>query len=268
MGKGESPIPVAPENIESTLQELEKMWASKLCIGKEAESRARDSLMHYKTILGEDFFPWDTWAEFREAMDETVDNMSFDKYMSGIFEPGKCGIGCSIPIPVNTFHFQEQPTENGNLDFRWSSAMAIGWIEEDLKWFYDRLFGGDFEGARLWYPFPAYHAANARAEVLKADTTEKGARFRRVWEGKPDPNVQAIEPTFEQRLELALPQREGVAESESDLKENIGIGGLLLPIKLKEVFNAVSDVVPGFGSFFEKRMHIMLNQSLIGDIDD
>jgi hypothetical protein len=241
-----------------------KMWTQKLSVGKESEFNTRRSLLHYKNLLGDEYFPWDSWEEFHEAMDNVKDEFDFDAYMKGLFEPGNCGIGCNNPLPVNTFFYQEG-AESSEADFRWSSAMAVGWIEEDLKWFYDRLFGGDFAGARRWYPFPAYHALNARVEVLKADKTEKGARFRKVWEGQPDSSTQ---PTLEQRLELALPERESSKETEPDMKPRNGIGGVLFPIKLKEVFEAVSDVVPGFGNFFEQRMHMMLNQSFIGEMVD
>lgn len=99
-------------------------------------------------------------------MNDIKDELDFDKYMKTLFEPGKCGIGCNIPLSVYTFFFPEG-CERGKLDFYWTSAIAVAWIEEDLKWFYDRLFSGDFEGARQWYAFPAYHAFNAKVEALK-----------------------------------------------------------------------------------------------------
>ena len=255
--------PLLPEDVEQKVDEIEKMWATKLCIAKESEFSARRTLLLYKDLLGDEIFPWDSWEEFREAMNDIKDQFDFDAYLEKLFEPGKCGIGCNNPISVNTFFFQD--VTNDGIKFRWTSAMAIIWIEEDIKWFYDRLFGGDFEGARKWYAYPAYHALNARVESLKSDQTEKGARFRKLWGGQSDSSTQ---PTLVERLELALPEMENSKETDSDMKPGGGIGGLLFPIKLKEVFEAVSDVVPGFGKFFERRMHIMLNQSLIGEMVD
>jgi hypothetical protein len=68
-------------------------------------------------------------------------------------------------------------------------------------------------------------------------------------------------------IELALP--EGKLKSNRLRYEGWKwCRGILFPIKLKEVFEAISDVVPGFSKFFKQRMQIMLSQNLIREIVD
>jgi hypothetical protein len=200
------------------------------------------------------------WEEFREAMDDVKDEFDIDTYMEKLFDPGRCGIGCSIPLLINTFFFKEV-TDCNKTDLHWSSAMTVGWIEEDLEWFYDRLFRGDFEGARRWYAFPAYKALDAKVENLKSDKTSKGVRFRKIWQGFVEPSKK------ETLVELSLPERENSCDTPlKGPKDDTSRGGMFFPLKLKEVFESVSDIVPGFGNFFEQRLRTMLNQSLIGEM--
>jgi hypothetical protein len=249
-----------PELVEELLRRTELTRTKQLRFTKSAEVSTRSSLLQYKRILGDEYFPWDSWEEFHEAMEYIEDEFDFNAYMEKLFEPGKCGIGCNMPLFINTFSF-EDGTNPGQLGVHWSSAMTVGWIEEDLKCFYDRLFGGDFEGARMWYPFPAYCALNARVEKLKSDNTPRGARFRKIWDG-------AVDPSNEETLAaISLPERENSSDTTLDgPRDRTGVGGILFPLKLKEIFESVSDVVPGFGNFFEQRLRTMLNQSLIGDM--
>ena len=247
-------------DVEEFLRETEVSWVKKLRFDRSVEDSTQKALLHYKQILGDEYFPWDTWEEFREAIEYGEEEFDFNTYMEKLFEPGKCGIGCTIPLVINTFCFKDGG-DFEKLDFQWSSAVAIGWIEEDLKWFYDRLFGGDFEGARKWYPFPAYCALNARVERLKSDKTSKGARFRKIWGASTDPKDR------ETVAEISLPEREASQDQTSDGPAGEpGLGGIIFPLKLKELFESVSDVVPGFGNFFEQRLRTMLNQSLIGEL--
>ena len=61
---------------------------------------------------------------------------------------------CNNPAHSN-FHFIKWLTTR-NL---WSGfpAMVAGWIEEDLEWYYRRLFTVDLQKARAYYGFHAYY---------------------------------------------------------------------------------------------------------------
>jgi hypothetical protein len=257
LATGES---LEPEQVEWFIQKLEMNTIKKLALEKSSEHDTRRSLMRLKKIYGDDYFPWDSWVDFREAMEDTRNEFDFNAYIEKLFEPGNCGIGCQIPLFINTFSFNNGK-DSAELDFHWSSALTGGWIEEDVKLFYDRLFGGDFEGARKWYPFPAYFTLSARLEKLQSDQTPKGVRYRKLWGEGDDSNER------ETLMEISLPERESSGDMALEgPKDGIAQGGLLFPLRLKEVFESISDVVPGFGNFFEQRLRTVLNQSLVGDM--
>jgi hypothetical protein len=202
-------------------------------------------------------------------MEELGDEIDFEKTIGTMFEPGNCGLGCSIPLFVNTFYFP-QKVDVQDADFKWSSALTPGWIEEDIEWFYLRVFSGDLTGARQWYEFPAFQVLGQKFENLTADKGRKGKRFRKYFVRQPEAN---IDKAF---IEIPLPEKESSkktlpeAEKEGDKGDDDEVEEedevpQLPQLILKDIFDIMSDVVPGLGKVFEQRMHRMLNQSLASE---
>lgn len=250
-----SGLAVPPEQMEEIHRLAEFDGVKKMSIYKESEVAARTSIDDMKLLFGDENFPWDSWIEFKEAMEEIKEVFDHGAYMKRLFEPGHSGIGCQLPVFVYTFYFGES---NEDSNFHWSSATATGWLEEDIGWYYERFFSGDFIGSRRWYPFPAYQTLEKKILELGEDQTAKGKRFRKYFWPKRDEEGKL--------LQIEPPAIEDNDEVESiDFKE---MGPLAGDFIMKDVFESLSDLVPGLGKVFERRLHSMLNQSLIRDLED
>ncbi|OBT83698.1 hypothetical protein VE02_07572 [Pseudogymnoascus sp. 03VT05] len=244
-----------PEQMEEIHRLAELNEVKKMSVCKESEVVSRTSIDDMKLVFGEENFPWDSWIEFREAMEEIKEIFNHREYMKRLFEPGHSGIGCQIPVFVYTFYFGES---NEDSSFHWSSATATGWLEEDLGWYYERFFAGDFIRARRWYPFPAYQTLEKKVHELGEDQNAKGKRFRKYFWPKRDEEGKLFE--------IEPPAIKGNNEVGSiDFKEMGPFGGGFI---VKDIFESLSDLVPGLGKLFERRLDAMLNQSLIRDPED
>jgi len=225
-----------------------------LSVWDDVDFDPQRSLNQLKRTFGEEHLPWESWTEFREHMEEIKDEWDYDAYMKKMFKPGDCGIGCKIPVFVYTFCFNEDGLVEDSDDktFHWSCAKTIGWLEEDIEWLYDRFFGGDFSRARRWYTFIAYDVLSAKIDGLKADNTEKGRRYRKYFSGH-----------MENGLAVPLPEKKKVKRDQTDDDEAEDDDDPKLPtLIMKDVFESMSDLVPGLGKIFEQRLHTMLNSSL------
>ncbi|PVH72339.1 hypothetical protein DL98DRAFT_610936 [Cadophora sp. DSE1049] len=253
-----SGLAVPPEQVEDLHRLSEKAGIKDTCIWEHSDQSARDSIERMKVVLGDESFPWDSWAEFKEAMEDIKDDFDLEKYMNHMFEPGNCGSGCKIPLFVHTFSFDDSNELN---DFHWSSATTTGWLEEDLVWYYERFFNGSFEGARCWYEFPAYKALGAKMDMLKQDKTAKGKRFRRYFGSRTDKQGKM--------LESGLPDKNGEDVFEKDgMKFDDELKPMVTGLIMKDIFESMSDLVPGLGRVFEQRMHTMFSQSMIENLMD
>lgn len=255
-----SGLAVPPEQMEELHRLAELDGAKKMSIQEESEisSSSRDSIVTMKRIFGDETFPWDSWTEFRETMEEVKEEFDHGAYMKSMFEPGNSGIGCQLPVCVYTFYFGES---NEDSSFHWSSATATGWLEEDLDWYYERFFGGVFIGARRWYKFSAYQTLDKKMHELSEDQTAKGKRFRKYFSPGRDEAGQLLE------IELPdIQDKDGLRSN--DLKLDKEMRPFMRGLIMKDVFNSLSDLVPGLGKVFQQRLHTMLNRSLIGDPED
>lgn len=250
-----SGLPIPPQQIEETHRLSENAIVKALSVPKETKLEEQKHISRLQAILGDEIFPWDSFIEFQEAMEEIKEIFDQKAYVKSFSESGKFGIGCQIPLFVHTFTFFDNDEE----DLHWSSARTVGWIEEDLGWFYERFFESSFEGARRWYEFPAYHAINKKLVELKSDKSSKGDRFRKYFgeeEGKG--KVQEISSLKKKS------NNSSVAVIEFDDKTKSLVPGLIM----KDVFNTMSDVVPGLGKVFEERFHRMMSQSMISEVNE
>jgi hypothetical protein len=224
-----------------------------LSVWNDTDLDPQRSLNQLKRTFGEAYFPWENWIEFLEDMEEIKDEWDYNAYMKMMFKPGACGIGCKIPVFVYTFCFNEDGLDGDSDDkrFHWSCSNTIGWLEEDIEWLYDRFFGGDFSEVRRWYSFTAYDVLSAKMDGLKADNTKKGRRYRKYFSG-----------LTEDVPEVPLPEKKKVKKGQTD-DEGEDDDDLKLPtLIMKDVFESMSDLVPGLGKIFEQRLHTMLNSSL------
>ena len=172
---------------------------------------------------------------------------------------GDTGVGSQIPLPVQTFCFDEKAVDD-QLSFRWSSAITVGWIEEDIDWYYQRFFDNQLEGARQWYEFPKYSQFSKRMEELRSDKTEVGARHRKFFGYLGEtPKVDA--PATAVRTYVP-PHRSSFDVMSDILDDEISTPQSMLVTK--EFFKAMSDLVPGMGQVFEHRLYKMLQQSAMG----
>lgn len=250
-----SGLAVPPEQIEELHLLSEKAALKDTCIFENSRAMVQESVDRMKIVLGDEGFPWDTWAEFKEAMEEIKEVFDHEEYMKRLFEPGNCGAGARIPLFIYTFHFGGR--KEGN-DFHWSSATTTGWLEEDLEWYYERFFGGSFDGARRWYEFPAYFSLGLRMEKLQQDQTAKGKRFRKYFGEGVDKQGKI--------LDIELPKKGKDVFERDGMKFGDDMKPMVPGLILKDVFESMSDLVPGLGKVFEQRLHTMLNQSLIEDL--
>ncbi|KAH7388926.1 hypothetical protein BKA64DRAFT_679367 [Cadophora sp. MPI-SDFR-AT-0126] len=253
-----SGLPVPPEQVEDLHGLSEKAGIKDTCIWEHSDQSARDSIERMKGVLGDETFPWDSWAEFKEAMEEMKDDFDLEKYMNHMFEPGNCGSGCKIPLFVHTFRFDDSDEPNG---FHWSSATTTGWLEEDLVWYYERFFNGSFEGARCWYEFPAYKALSVKMDKLNQDKTAKGRRFRRYFGSRTDKQGKILDSNSPDKDSEDVFEKDGI-RFDDEMKPMIT--GLIF----KDIFESMSDLVPGLGEVFEQRMHTMFSQSMIENLMD
>ncbi|KAL2066085.1 hypothetical protein VTL71DRAFT_2156 [Oculimacula yallundae] len=255
-----SGLAVPPEQIEELHCLAEKAGTNDTCVWEISRNRAEDAIMRMKGILGDEVFPWDSWTEFKEAMEEIKDVFNIHEYTKRMFEPGHCGIGCQIPLFVHTFHFGERDKPN---DFHWSSSTTVGWLEEDLAWYYERAFGGAFEGERRWYDFPAYKSLSLKMHKLQQDKTAKGKRFRKYFGSGLDKKGKPLE------IELPDKDKDGKHVFVKDGVEYTDeMKPMVTGLIMKDIFDSMSDLVPGLGKVFEMRMHTMFEQSLIEDLLD
>jgi hypothetical protein len=89
---------------------------------------------------------------------------------------------------------------------------------------------------------------------VKADNTKKGRRYRKYFSGYT-----------EDVLEVPLPEKKKVRKDQTDDEEGEDDDDPKLPtLIMKDVFESMSDLVPGLGKIFEQRLHTMLNSSLFG----
>ncbi|OBT69193.1 hypothetical protein VE03_01933 [Pseudogymnoascus sp. 23342-1-I1] len=255
-----SGLAVPPEQMEEVHRLAELGAAKKMSIHKESEisATAKDSVENMKRMFGEETFPWDSWVEFRETMEEVKEEFDHRAHMKRMFEPGNSGIGCQIPVSVYTLYFGEG---NEDSSFHWSSAAGTGWLEEDLEWYYERFFGGDFKGARRWYLFPAYNTLGKKMDELNEDQTAKGRRFRKYFLPKRDEAGKVLEiepPDVEDQYEIGS----NSVKLEKELRPMVG--GLVM----KDFYDSISDLVPGLGKIFEQRLHAMLNETMMGAMEE
>ena len=201
-----------------------------------------------------DIFP-PTWAELQEGLAalEEANDPTWDKWMKTLFADQ--GLGCNIPLYTHTFYYKSS-TKPDSVDFTWSSAVDVGWIEESTEWFYRRFFKNDFTDARMWYPFPAY----ADLSALKWTKTQRAARRARrklkQSEKAAKNHPGSIVLDFSSK---GKPGEENGAESVEDDLEKI--------LQLRNFLDDLEDSAPGAGKLFRDRMSQFLNQSLLGDED-
>ncbi|KFY45652.1 hypothetical protein V494_00850 [Pseudogymnoascus sp. VKM F-4513 (FW-928)] len=249
-----SGLAVPPEQMEELHRLAEVDGANKMSICDDSEGELRTSVERMKRNFGEEVFPWDSWAEFKEAMELVKEEFYHRTYMDKLYELGNNGIGCQHQVFVYTFHFGEN-NEDEDSSFYWSSATATGWLEEDIGWYYERFFEGDFIGARRWYRFAAYQPLDKKILQLSEDPTAKGKRFRKYFSLEKDKEGKL--------LEIELPNIEGKVELRSEHMGPLGGGAVM-----KDIFDSMSDLVPGLGRILEERVHSMLSESLIGGPED
>ncbi|KAK0130235.1 hypothetical protein ONS96_000758 [Cadophora gregata f. sp. sojae] len=253
-----SGLAVPPEQIEHLHRLSENSGVKDTSIWQYSTQSGQDSIERWKGILGDETFPWDSWGQFKEAMDDIKDDFDLEAYMKHMFEPGNCGTGCKVPLFVHTFSFG---ASNEPKDFHWSSSTTTGWLEEDLVWYYERFFDGNFEGARFWYEFPAYKALGLKMDKLRQDKTAKGKRFRKYFGSSANKQDKALEPELSNKDAEASFEVNGVPLD--DVLKPV-VPGLIM----KDLFDSMSDLVPGLGKVFEQRLHTMLSQSMIENLMD
>ena len=139
---------IQKEDVEERIKKFETDKANTLEATEEDALTPED----VKKLMGEEAFPWDSWGEFSEYLAETRDVWDHEAHLEKFYEPGNRGVGCRIPVLVQTFLFDQQAETDFN--FRWSSAIGVGWTEEDIKIVYRRIFSGSGAGTRRWYTFP------------------------------------------------------------------------------------------------------------------
>lgn len=267
---------IMPGDVEGQLKKFKNAKAKEMATKEENTFTPEDA----KYILGEETFPWDTWEEFRDFMEEIKDEFDYEAHMQKFYDPENRGVGCRIPLQVQTFSFEEDDEPDKN--FRWSSAIGVGWIEEDIKLIYRRMFSGSMTGARRWYSFPAFQTLMPRIQELTTDKSSKGQRFRRIY-GKRlelggeqvDTDALTEEPSpakEDEKSEIAMfkiTTRKGKQLKSRaptiKLKEN-ELWDPLLPIN--DVLDSLSDVVPGMGDIFKHRMKSIMMQDLVSEMPE
>jgi len=144
----------------------------------------------------------------------------------------------------------------------------MGWIEEDIEWFYQRFFSDDFHVSRQWYSFPIYQASAEDFAKMPTDKSPKAKRFRRVFA----PLLKrGIGTDDEESKEVAKSLEEDQLEDEKNgTKKSKGSGILgddvddeYRPILImKEMIGALSDYVPEATKYLEFRMHTIMMESI------
>jgi hypothetical protein len=267
---------VLREEVENRFRELEIALRIKNLVGPE-NPRTMFTIDEARRLIGDDLVPWDSWLEFREAMDEIKDEFDYDAEMKKYYDDDNCGMVARIPLFIQTIFF-ERGTELQE-DFQWSCSSGVGWIEEHVAWLHDRFFGGSFEGSRELYSFPAYEKVVPKWEALISDKGPKGERFKKYF-----PKAFDVDETT--KSERRLTEKEEPKQQASDVKdEDKGIIAFKLrargPVmylkdgefydpmtKIKDVVESMSDVVPGLGKLFEQRMSRMITSSIMSSLDD
>ena len=212
---------------------------------------------YFKAILGDEF-PFDTWAEFKTAMDELEDDSSFNEYMRKLWDGA--GMGCRISLSVRTVSFCNPVPARQEGDSRWSLALTIGWIEEDVEWFYERFFNEAMVGSRMPYEFRAYVGIIKRGQELEKDQTAKGTRFRKLFNKVGE----------EAQLSSSTHQPESGTRSHQTMEGYLNtVQPVELKSKLRDLCDAMSDFVPGMGKVMQQRMVKAIQQSFtISDEDE
>ncbi|RDW91851.1 hypothetical protein BP5796_01245 [Coleophoma crateriformis] len=210
-----------------------------------------------KAVFGDDIFPFDSWKEFKIAIDDIEEDYSFKEYTQHMF--GGRGIGCKIPLSIQIFCFDK----TGESSMTWSSSLALGWIEEDLEWFYERFVDSDFDGARMWYEFPGYYTLKKRSDELSADKTAMGDRHRRFFGNySTDSNTartQATLPSSKKNTSITKSEPQSVEEINDEVKS------VLPMVTVKDFCTAFSEFVPGMGEMIEERVYSLMQKSMIMD---
>ena len=242
-----------PEAVESFLDVIEKKVIERLKFGADSEKIRNGSLQMVREAT-KGFFPYDSWADFREMMAQTAERgLDFDKFFNDWFEPGNRGIGCQSPVLIHTFHFKTSSVPEAT-DFDWSACMDVAWIEEDAEWFFERFFEDKFENARTWYVFPGYADLVGNYREIKASSSPKAQRIKKYF----GPELKGFpELPSQETLEKATGSSES---SDEDLFDEI-------LDSLGDMCAALSDLMPGMGKAMELRLRRMLTRSII-ELDD
>ncbi|KAL3425246.1 hypothetical protein PVAG01_04527 [Phlyctema vagabunda] len=254
---------ISPQDFQSFLQGLESK-AAKALVRKDDGNTSQQWHASMKRALGDDGFPFESWEEFESTMNDMKDVFDFHKHMKEIYKPGQFGVGCKIPILVQTFYF-ENGLRNKQDEFHWSSAIGVGWIEEDFEWFHQRFFDNKLQDARSWYGFRAYQEYDNKIKKLLIDKGPKGRRMRKYF-GAMSTNVSKSvidmpdTPSNRNKTEEEHTDAGSINNESSD--ETLPY--FSLP---KEYLESMSDVAPGMRRFFELQVHQMINDRGIGKLE-
>ena len=201
---------------------------------------------------------WDEFAEMHEALAD--DDSDHRRKMQAFFKD--IGIGCDIPIYVHTFSYRPQG-EADTIDFCWSSAADVGWIEEQAEWFNQRFWKNDFTGARMWFPFYQY----AEIDAVKWNKDREASRYRR--RGKRFPALKRMVDHIRGSIELdtsaGSERRLRIRDDESEETTQIAVEGIF---EMRDFFGDLIDLMPAAGSLFKDRFTQIMSQSLMRDDED
>jgi hypothetical protein len=264
---------VLPENIENRIRLRVLRATNLLSNGDMITPEFKQSIIDIlKNVHGDDF-PFDEYDDFMRSVRELRDpELTIGRVMAE-YSGGANGFGCKIPLFVQTFNFNDV---RGTAKFSWSSSADVGWIEEELDWFYDQLLDLRSGSGRQWYPFDRLIVVESRMRFLYTSNSEQGERFRRFWspaiewaDGKKAIEQPEARKAIDQKSSgNAESSKKKVDQSKAEALKNVdfyekmskeGPDGIM--DKWKDVRKSLSDIAPGLGQFLDYRMQMRLAQS-------
>ena len=236
------------EFVEATVRQIHDGLTDALVFGASEAFTELFSKMTSEFLAADSEMPFENWSELREAWDSMEENdMGLKAIFAKFFEPGKCGIGCRTPFFIHTFYYPEA----GKSDCLWSSAFDVGWIEEDIEWFYERFFRDDFEHARQWYGFPAYETLHPPHPFDEEEVKElEGA------------SQQQMNDMFIRKWRKLTAKRKS---SRSKKNEDGDDDDLFME---QDMLDALNDLMPGMGRAMRVRVQALLSSILVNGIED